>query len=82
MQIDVEKSQLGPEAEGIPISAVGDKVVRSPRIDMTTAQTTVKYSRRPDDDPLQCRRQGKSDKQLVMIITPHIIGLEEAKNIR
>jgi len=81
MQIDVEKSQLGPEAEGIPISAVGDKVVRSPRIDITTAQATVKIA--DGQTMILCSAaQGKSDKQLVVIITPHIIGLEEAKRIR
>ncbi|HUT12068.1 MAG TPA: secretin N-terminal domain-containing protein [Thermoguttaceae bacterium] len=42
MEIDAEKSQLGPIEEGIPISisATGE-VIRSPRIDTTTAQTTV-----------------------------------------
>ena len=42
MEIDAEKSEVGPEAEGIPISinANGD-VIRSPRIDIITAQTTV-----------------------------------------
>jgi type II secretory pathway component GspD/PulD (secretin) len=42
MEIDAEKSELGPESEGIPISInlVGD-VIRSPRINTTTAQTTV-----------------------------------------
>lgn len=42
MEIDAERSEVGPEAQGIPvsISATG-AVVRSPRIDTTTAQTTV-----------------------------------------
>ena len=42
MQIDAEKSAVGPEEEGIPISisATGE-VVRSPRIDTTRVQTTV-----------------------------------------
>jgi general secretion pathway protein D len=42
MEIDAEKSELGPEAEGIPISinANGD-VIRSPQIRTTVAQTTV-----------------------------------------
>ncbi|MEX0714406.1 MAG: secretin N-terminal domain-containing protein [Pirellulales bacterium] len=42
MEINAEKSQVGPEAEGIPISinATGE-VIRSPRIDATTAQTTI-----------------------------------------
>ncbi len=42
MEIDAEKSSLGPESEGIPISisATGG-VIRSPRIDTTLAQTTI-----------------------------------------
>lgn len=42
MEVDAQKSALGPEAEGIPvsISATGE-VVRQPRIDITQAQTTV-----------------------------------------
>ncbi|MCS7304470.1 MAG: hypothetical protein NZ602_05110 [Thermoguttaceae bacterium] len=42
MEIDAVKSEVGPEAEGIPISisATGD-VIRSPRINTTRAQTTV-----------------------------------------
>jgi len=42
MEIDAEKSKLGPEAEGIPIFISQDgTVVRSPRIDTITAQATV-----------------------------------------
>lgn len=42
MEVDAEKSQLGPENEGIPVSVSSDgTVIRSPRIDTTTAQTTV-----------------------------------------
>lgn len=42
MEIDAEKSQLGPEAEGIPVSiTTAGQVIRSPRIATTTAQTTV-----------------------------------------
>jgi general secretion pathway protein D len=42
MEIDAEKSELGPEAEGIPVSISNDgTVVRSPRIDTITAQATV-----------------------------------------
>jgi len=42
MEVDAEKSDVAPEIEGIPvsISASGD-VVRAPRINITTAQTTV-----------------------------------------
>ena len=42
MEIDAEKSQLGPELEGIPVSVSADgTIIRSPRIDTTTAQATV-----------------------------------------
>lgn len=42
MEIDAEKSKLGPEAEGIPIFIAQDgSVIRSPRIDTITAQATV-----------------------------------------
>jgi len=42
MAIDAEKSEVGPEIEGIPvsISATG-QVIRQPRINLTMAQTTV-----------------------------------------
>ena len=42
MEIDAEKSEVGPDIDGIPvsISATGE-VIRSPRINITTAQTTV-----------------------------------------
>lgn len=42
MEIDAEKSALGPELEGVPISvSVTGEVVRQPLINTTTAQTTV-----------------------------------------
>lgn len=41
MEIDAEKSDLGPESEGIPISITEGTVIRSPAVLVTTAQTTV-----------------------------------------
>lgn len=42
MELDAEKSEVGPERDGIPISVSNDgSVIRSPRVDVTTAQTTV-----------------------------------------
>ncbi len=42
MEVDAEKSELGPESEGIPVSVSAEgTILRSPRIDITTAQTTV-----------------------------------------
>ncbi len=42
MEVDAENSDVAPEAEGIPVSiSASGAVVRAPRINITTAQTTV-----------------------------------------
>ena len=41
MEIDAEKSDLGPIQEGIPVSISEGQVIRSPSIELTMAQTTV-----------------------------------------
>lgn len=41
MEVDAEKSALGPISEGIPVSFQNGEVILSPRVDVTTAQTTV-----------------------------------------
>jgi type II secretory pathway component GspD/PulD (secretin) len=41
MEIDAERSEVAPEAEGIPVSFVNGYVLRSPNINTTLAQTTV-----------------------------------------
>ena len=42
MEIDAEKSKLGPDSEGIPISiSPNGQVIRAPRVDTVTAQATV-----------------------------------------
>ncbi len=42
MEIDAEKSEVAPEIEGIPVSfSASGQVVRAPRINITTAQTTI-----------------------------------------
>jgi len=42
MEIDAEKSEVGPESEGIPVSvSVDGTVVRSPRVNVASAQATV-----------------------------------------
>ena len=82
MQISVEQSQLDPENEDTPVSIAGDKVVRSPRIDTTTVQTTVAI---PDGKTIilgSVARQGRNEKEFVILVTPHILGLEEAKKTR
>jgi hypothetical protein len=81
MQIDVEQSQLGPESEGVPLSTANDSV-RAPVTDSTTIQTTVRIANGQTVILGSIGRRSKSGKQLVVIITPHIIGLEEAKKVR
>ena len=42
MEVDAEKSELGSEEEGIPVSVSTDgQIIRSPRINVAVAQTTV-----------------------------------------
>jgi len=42
MEVDAERSGLGPEAEGVPVSvSPTGEIIRSPRVDTTTAQATV-----------------------------------------
>jgi general secretion pathway protein D len=41
MMIDAERSEVGPEAEGTPVTVANNQVIRSPRIDITKAETTV-----------------------------------------
>jgi len=42
MEINAEKSDVGPESEGIPISiSASGQIIRSPRINTTRAQTTI-----------------------------------------
>jgi general secretion pathway protein D len=41
MEIDAERSELGPESEGIPVSIIENSVIRSPKINTTMAQATV-----------------------------------------
>ena len=41
MELDAEKSDLGPLQEGIPVAISEGQEIRSPTINVTTAQTTV-----------------------------------------
>ena len=42
MEVDAEKSQVGPDQDGIPVSVSLDgTIIRSPRVDIQTAQATV-----------------------------------------
>ena len=41
MEIDAEKSELGSQLEGIPVSISDGQIIKSPIVNVTTAQTTV-----------------------------------------
>jgi len=41
MEIDATNSEVGPEAEGIPVSVSQGQVIRSPRINIISARTVV-----------------------------------------
>ncbi|NUQ63772.1 MAG: hypothetical protein HUU20_14950 [Pirellulales bacterium] len=41
MEIDAERSELGPVSEGIPVAVSEGEVIRSPTVDLAMAQTTV-----------------------------------------
>ena len=41
MELDAEKSELGSQLEGIPVSISDGTVIKSPIVNVTTAQTTV-----------------------------------------
>ncbi|MGA2254896.1 MAG: hypothetical protein ABSG53_09555, partial [Thermoguttaceae bacterium] len=76
------QSQVGPENEGIPILVEGGKAIRSPRYDSTTVVTTVRIPNGQTVILGSVFQHGKSDKELVVIVTPHIISPEEAKKMR
>ena len=41
MEIDAEKSEMGAEQDGVPVTVSGEQVIRSPSFTVTRAQTTV-----------------------------------------
>jgi len=82
MLIDVEQGHVGPENEGTPISVAGGRVVRAPRIEASTVQTTIRIRNGQPIILASAFDKGKSDKELVIILTPHIIWPEEARKVR
>ena len=82
LAIDFEKSQVGPEQEGIPIAAAGNQVVRTPRIETISLQTSVRV---PNGQTIvlgSIAARGKQDKELFIVLTPHVLDLERAKKPR
>ncbi len=85
MLVDAVNSQLGPESEGVPIATGKDGVLaRTPKITNTEVYTTVQV---PDGQTVvlgslardDLARDEKSGKELVIVVTPHIIRPEESK---
>lgn len=73
------QSQLGPENESVTIGFQGNQLIRSAKIDTTMAQTTVRIA---DGQPMvlgSIARAGKPDKELLIVVTPHIIQPGGAK---
>ena len=77
MEVDAEKSQVGPEAEGIPISInVNGDVIRSPRIDTILAQTTVSV---PDQQTvvlggLIATRKAQTHRRVPLLSSVPVLG--------
>lgn len=76
MEIDLERSELSSEEDGIPlgIDSKGN-VVRSPKIETTMIQTTVKI---PHSHAVLigglALQQGDKQGELVLVVTPHIVA--------
>ncbi len=75
MEINVEKSELGPPSEGVPAGVLpSGKVVRLPRIETTTLQTTVNVA---DGESTVIGgltvESGPHRSKLIILVTPHIV---------
>jgi type II secretory pathway component GspD/PulD (secretin) len=77
LQIDAEDSQILPDKKGD--TGADKEEFRPTETGTLTLQTTVAI---PDGKTIMLGsigRQGKDDKELVIVLTPHIIGSEDAK---
>ncbi len=79
MEIDIEKSEVGPEEQGIPlgVDAKGN-VIRCPKIETAVAQTTVSIP--PGRAMIVAGLAldgGEKRGELVLVITPHIVAKDE-----
>ena len=79
MEIDFEKSHLGPEEEGAPLATSPDgEQIRLPRVETVTAQATVKG--RSGQALMLGGLVHESEfgwRELSIILTPHIVSPEE-----
>lgn len=75
MEIDVEKSQLTTRGEGVPVGADREgNVIRSPRIRVLTAQTTVRV---PSGEAALvgglATKEEDQTVELLVIVTPQVV---------
>jgi hypothetical protein len=79
MEIDIEKSELGPADQGVPlgVDAKGN-VIRSPKIETMMAQTTVRIpaSRAVIVGGLALQ-DGDKRGELVLVVTPHVVARDK-----
>ena len=75
MEVDLEKSQIGPEAEGVPLGVDDEgNVIRSPKIETMVVQTTVKVaSGRAVIIGGLALQDGDHNGELVLVVTPHVL---------
>ncbi|MHB8898060.1 MAG: type II secretion system protein GspD [Thermoguttaceae bacterium] len=79
VEIDVEKSEISSDQQGIPlgVDAKGN-VVRSPKVDTTTVQTTIAI---PPGQAMVvgglALQDGDKRGELVVVVVPHIIQAEK-----
>jgi type II secretory pathway component GspD/PulD (secretin) len=80
-QIDVEHSQLAPDEEGVAILTTPDKKeVRTPSVHTASVQSTVSIRDGQTEILGFMARQDK--KAMVIVVTPHVRKLGEAKKAR
>jgi type II secretory pathway component GspD/PulD (secretin) len=81
MEVDVEKSHVGPEPGGTPTAAAGDQAAML-GIETTQVQTTVRV---PNGQTIvlgSITERGKPGKEVFIVLTPHVLDGEKAKKPR
>ena len=75
MEIDLEKSKLSSEDEGVPLGVDSDgNVVRCPKVEVMSVQTTVKIpSGRAVIIGGMALQKGDDRGELVLVVTPHVV---------
>lgn len=73
MEIDVERSFVGPESDGVPISVSDENVVRAPLISVSSLQTTVTVTDGQTIVLGSVAEQAKATKSLVVVMTSRIV---------